>query len=545
MLSYIPGFIKNISVGRFILALALAVIVWGYVMTTQYPEKTTTYVIDLVEQVPPPPELMQVNNSTQSNTVRVTLSGPAELVSAIVPTQIRPYLDLSEIRQPGNPDVPVKLKPQLLPPDVDVKIDPKSIPVSLETVTTKMVKVSVVSEGVVNPDYYLNVPPEISPVEVMVKGRQSLVDRVTKAQVTVNLSGRVGPLQAISLVQLQDSKGQPITDSGLLISPSQVSVSANIDYKFLTRTVPVRVVTEGDPAVGYIAGSARANPTVVTLSSGNGDLLNKINFVETEPLNIKDATSEISGTVRLKVPVDTTVIQNNELIQVRIGIVPFQTSNRLAVPVQFLNQANNYRYSYSASTVDLVISGPYQAVKDLGLEKIKATIDLGDRGPGVYQLPVLVELSSNELVLTNIPSVTVTIIRAPVPTAAPVPPTAPPTTATPTAATTATPPALTLTPGPAVSPSGPTPSRPPATVTRTNSPVVTPGAVAPPGLAPTPFPTTPLAEVPPEKVSPVSTPGGPGGTEPDPTPRRSIGPPITASSQQVRFPVPYRRTNLD
>ena len=200
----------------------------------------------------------------------------------------------------------------LLPEGVTWTINPPDIDISLESIITKSVSVGVVTEGAVNPDYYLNTPPEVSPTEITMIGRQSLVDRVAKAQVTINLAGRVGPLTSLNPIQLLDSQNVPITDNTISYSPTQVSVSANIDYKFLTRTVPVRVVTAGDPAVGYIAGSAQASPTVVTLSSGNSELLNSINYVETEPITITNATSEVSATVKLKTPADTTVIHNND-----------------------------------------------------------------------------------------------------------------------------------------------------------------------------------------------------------------------------------------
>src|SRR5690242_5581161 len=99
IVNFIPQFIKNVSLGRFIVAIALAIIVWGYVIVSQYPERTLPPVeVSLGEPIPPPAEaeLEVVQSDNPIDSVRVTLSGPAETVGTITVNQIKPYLDLSQ-----------------------------------------------------------------------------------------------------------------------------------------------------------------------------------------------------------------------------------------------------------------------------------------------------------------------------------------------------------------------------------------------------------------------------------------------------------------
>jgi YbbR domain-containing protein len=504
--NFIPQFVKNMSLGRFIVSICLAIIVWGYVIVSQYPERTLPpFEVPLAETIPPPSELEVVPTEGQNNPIRVILSGPSDTVTTVTPGQVKPYLDLSQYRQPGTYYVKLNLK-QALPQYVNAKLEPDTIPVTLESRISKTVPVEIVKQGDVNPDYTLEGDLVPSPTQVTITGRQSLVDRVAKAQVPVNLAGRVGSLRLTQAVNLVDTRSQAITDTGLTITPSTVSVAGNIVYKLTTRTVPIRVVTTGEPAPGYIAGNAQATPLLATVVSGNQDALNKLEFISTDPINISGASSLVSTTVHLQKIPDIT-FTGSDTVKVNIGIVPFQTSKTILVPLELLNPASNLRYSYEPTNVNLTISGPYQAFQpELPLDKIKATVNVQDRGVGNYTVPVQVELPSN-LVVTNSPTVKVSINLPVVPTPTPIPTLAPLPTPTPAPTRTVAP---TITPGVSASPS------PPAQTPGTSAPksvttTVPSNPAGTPAPDQTPAPSAPTAAVAPEKFG-AAPPQSPGAT---------------------------------
>jgi YbbR domain-containing protein len=523
--NFIPQFVKNMSLGRFIVSICLAIIVWGYVIISQYPERTLPpFEVPLAETIPPPSELEVVPTEGQNNPIRVILSGPSDTVTTVTPGQVKPYLDLSQYRQPGTYYVKLILK-QALPQYVNAKLEPDTIPVTLESRLSKSVPVEIVKQGDVNPDYTLEGDLVPSPTQVTITGRQSLVDRVAKAQVPVNLAGRVGSLRLTQAVNLVDTRSQPITDTGLTITPSTVSVAGNIVYKLTTRTVPIRVVTTGEPAPGYIAGNAQATPLLATVVSGSQDALNKLEFISTDPINISGASSVVSTTVHLQKIPDIT-FTGSDTVQVNIGIVPFQTSKTILVPLELLNPVSNLRYSYEPTNVNLTISGPYQAFQpELPLDKIKATVNVQDRGVGNYTVPVQVELPSN-LVVTNSPTVKVSISLPVVPTPTPIPTLAPLPTPTPTRTI-----APTHTPGVSTSPSSPvqTPGTGAPKSATTPAPSNPAGTPAPPQ---TPAPTPPSAAVAPEKFG-AAPPQSPATTTPAAQSSSQTAPPGTPATQAV------------
>ncbi|MBN9391954.1 MAG: hypothetical protein J0I20_28215 [Chloroflexi bacterium] len=492
--NFVPQFIKNISLGRFIVAVALAIIVWGYVIVSQYPERTLPPMeVTLGEPVPPPDGLEVVPNENQFSSVSITLSGPSDTVLAVTVSQIKPYLDLSQCRV-GTCLPKVQLK-EPLPRYVTWKSNPEQVPVVLEAQVSKTLDIEVVRGGDVNPDYTLEGDLTASPTQVTVKGRQSLIDRVAKAQVSVSLSGRVGAFRLSQGVTLVDAKGQAITDTSLSISPANITVTGNIVYKLTSRTVPIRVVTTGQPADGFIAGNAQSTPLLATVVSGNLDTLNKLEYVSTQPVNINGASSAVSTTVQLE-PIPDVTFTGGDTVQVEIGIVPFQTSKTISVQLELVNPASNLRYSYDPTVVNLTISGPYTAFQpELPLDKIKATVNVQDRGVGTYTIPVQVELPNN-LVVTNSPTVKVTIFApvtpTPVPTITPIP------TPTRTPSPTSTP---TNTTGASTTVSGTSVTTPPAqTPVPTTTPPATNSEKAP---ATSGTGTTPTTPAPPSTVAAV------------------------------------------
>ncbi len=527
---------------RFVVAFSLAVIVWGYVIATQYPERTSPpFDVALAEATLPPGDLVPVFSPNEPHSVTVTVSGPADQINLLTPSQIKPYLDLSQYKLPGNFEVSIHFKPGSLPDSTTATVLPKTIKVTLENKVSKSFSVQVVPEGEVSPDYSLEGEIQVSPQQVTVSGRQGLVDRVARVAVPVPLAGRVGRLAAALSVKLYDSQNQLLPETDLTISPSTVNVTANINYKLSTRLVPIRVITHGEVASGYIAGTARVSPVLATIYSGNGELLNGIQFIATTPVDITDKTGKVIVSVPLQAPSNITV-QGVELVKVEIDIVPFATSKRLSVPLQFINGAANLRYDFNpSSNIDIVISGPYQAFQEFPLDQVRAVVDLKDQSVGDIALPVLVDLPMG-LALTNSPTVNVRIRQPPPPTATPVPPTRTP-VPTSTPSPTATP---TVTPGP-TSPVTTPPTTPIARPTllppSPGQPTVTPPGVLPPeAIAPSivasPAPSTsqpgiggPQTTPPATTPGPVAPIGTPAGTPPLSVTTHVRPVPVLASAQ--------------
>ena len=526
MLSVSRLILKSISLGRLVVALVLATLVWGYVIATQYPEKTTSFanVPVLVADLPNASSLLPRQYSTQ--TVKVTINGAKDKMDSVQLSAIQPIINLTACIKPGTCEVKVALKQQ--PESVNYySIEPDTIQVQLEEVVTRDFSVQVNRVGVVKPDYQQG-EIKLSTSVVRVSGPKSVVDRVDKAQITVDLTDRDTNLQGSVDVVLLDEKGQEISDKNLKSTPTKIDLTTPVTFKLNAKTVPIKVITTGSPAPGYIAGSSVTNePTVVTLN-GDPRILEPIKYVETSQVDLSNATSDIFATAKLRVPDNTAVIGSLE-VAVRIGITVAQASVPVEIKVEIVNPPpNNLRYELKPTTVEITLQGPYQLLQPkLPLDQIKATVDLaGLNREGTYKLPLKVETPVG-LVATNLPEVTVILVAAPRPTPVPlpqatptptqvVPPTSSP-AASPTSAATAQPTQLPLVPPPA-SPTG---------VGLASSPTRT--APSEPSNSPAPTSTPPATG----RTLPI---GSPTSVVPNPTPLPSPKNNRSEGELAARFP---------
>ncbi len=511
---------KNIGLGRLGVSFVLAIVIWGYVITTQYPEKSATLDSVAVQFNGLSSNLIVRQYSTQS--VKVTINGAKDKIDFVQLSALQPIADLSICTsKQGTCDVPVKLKQ--VPDNVtNFSIIPDAIQIQIEEIISKELDIQVNKVGTVKLGYQQD-EVKISPNVVIVSGPKSIVDRVEKAQVTVNLDDRASSLQGQVPILLLTKEGQELTDKNLKALPASVNVSASISFGLNSKTVPIRVLTVGSPAPGYIAGSSITTvPTLVTIS-GNPNILGPVEYVETRPIDLSGRNTDIDTTTELVAPYNAAIV-GNTTVAVRIGITAAQASVPVQVTVEVLNPPAALRYQLTpASPITITLTGPYQLLQPkLPLDQIKASVDLAGLGPGTLEIPLQIQTPAG-LVATNLPKMMVTIVAPPRPTSTPTQLPLPTATPTPSVGPTATASAA------AGTEVAPTPTTPPA---NTNTPTTQAASTKAPETNNSPVPvTTPATTKPPSSGNPTPV----VLTSPVPTQKRSLIIEVGALPGQVRM----------
>ncbi len=490
--------LKAISPGRMIVALLLSVVIWGYVITTQYPEDSIPVFNVPIQTINLPANLI-IRQISPLTATRVNLNGAKDKVTLVQFSAVQPVLDLANCK-PGTCEIKIKLKQT--PDNVSsYTIEPDIAQVQIEELIARDLAIEKNVIGTVRLGYQQD-EIKLSANTITVKGPKSLVDRAVKAQVTINLDDRDTNLSGTAPIIVLDSAGQTLNnkDKSFQIDPETVGITASVKFGLNTKTVPVRVSTIGQPASGFIAGSSiTTEPNIVTLNA-DPTVLDPIKYIETNPIDLTNATSDIITTTELQIPRNVAIIGSTS-VRIRIGITVAQASVPVEVRYLVINPPpNNLRYEVRPGpTVGITLQGPYQLLQPkLPLDQIQATVDLAGLREGTHEVLLDVKTPPG-LVATNLPKMTVIILAAPRPTSTPIPP-APTATAAPVP--TATPVATT----------------PPATATvlaEATSAATSSGPVAPrvsttPGVAPKaeitaqPEPSIGTAPQPDTKNNPVS-----------------------------------------
>ena len=277
-----------------VLALVLAFVLWVLVAQINNPVRTLTYnnvKVTLVgaNVLEAEGKVYQVLNN--SDIAKVTVRAPESVINSITANDITAIADLSQINEDGTVPIVYSLESA-----ESITADHDTVSVAVENRITKYVNITwqtvgSVGEGCVQGKVNL----ERNRIEVT--GPESAVNRVSYAQVTIDLDDAVKTISADMEIILYDTKGNRVESDMIVKQTDYVTTTVTV---LSTKTVPIYASTTGEPAAGYIfTGDITVNPGVVTIAGDTG-VLNTISRIDiTNPVDISSAKSNTTATFHL------------------------------------------------------------------------------------------------------------------------------------------------------------------------------------------------------------------------------------------------------
>ena len=388
-------------------ALALSLSVWIAAVTSADPDEQHAYekpvVVEIVGQDPGLVILGEVPAS-----VEVTLRAPQSVWNRInaQETPLHAVLDLSGLGA-GEHSIPLQVQITERPVLI-VSFSPSTFQITLEPLVSRVFPLDITLNGQPAIGYQAG-EPKLDPVRVRVSGAQSLVDRVRRVRVVININGtREGIDQAIE-VQVLDENNQPL--QGLTVSPASAQVTLPVSQQGGYRDVAVKVVIKGQVASGYLLNNLSVFPPVVTVYSSDPTLVNALpGVVETEPLDLRGASEGISTRLALKLPEGVSVV-GEQNVQVVVGIVPIQSNLTLPkIRIEILGLGAGLTAQVSPAEVDVILSGPAPLLDSLLVQDVRVIVDISGLGPGTYQLTPKVEILVADVVVESVLPNTVEVV---------------------------------------------------------------------------------------------------------------------------------------
>ncbi|MCD6359254.1 MAG: hypothetical protein J7M38_00225 [Armatimonadetes bacterium] len=280
-----------------LLAAAISIALWAYVLGAQNPQDTRTLTLPVVgENIP---EGLAVISITPEQ-AEVRMRGRTMRFEQTDFDRMRLRADLRGA-QVGEQSVPLSVTG--LPLGLQVLPGyPTTARVRLDKIISRKRPVQVVTLGEPSGDFAVeNI--KVEPEEITVIGATSIVARVARVVVVVDISGLNSDLESLAELEARDLRD--VVVSGLNFEPPQVKVQVKVRL-LNTRTVPIRPII-GNPARGYQISWVRVKPPVVTLT-GAGDTLARVESVSTSHVDISGLRSRKTYTVALNVPEGVSVV---------------------------------------------------------------------------------------------------------------------------------------------------------------------------------------------------------------------------------------------
>ena len=271
-----------------IICFLLAIVLWFVIINEQNPLSEGSYTVPItVENLN-----SQYITSNVPKTVYVRLSGPRNTIINVGPSDIKAYIDLSDVQE-GTVDVPIHVE---IPSGTELKKQSMtSTKITVDVYTVKEFKLTPHIVGNLDEKDFIS-ELKIVPEKVVVSGARRLIQEVSQAVIEVPVNQRNSDFALMAPIRLYDSEGSPV--EGLEMTPWQSNVKVSIGHDAMSNSVPLNVNITGQTANKTVT----IQPTSIQIR-GSADTLRSISSIDLPDINVENMKEEKSWKVIIP-PVD-------------------------------------------------------------------------------------------------------------------------------------------------------------------------------------------------------------------------------------------------
>lgn len=428
------------ALSRAVLAIVLAFGFWAWVTNNNDPDRRRDFDNVPVTRINLPDGLSVTDFTPQA--VTVSIWGPRSITAnpTLQAGNFAATVDLKEAK-PGVQQVPVHIqstrsglrKKAASPADVQVTVErtiDRTLPVTVPMPAQPGVTVNSVTA---------------TPTEVRVSGPESKVNTVVQVVAALDIGDRTASFQSTVDVKALDTSGREV--AGVTLSPSRVSVAADLTDLRNTRVVPVNTAdVTGAPAPGFKLDQIIVTPNQVTLS-GDPQVIRTVPNIPTLPISIDGLNQSKTMDVPLdtsRLPPGVSIKNNVASVQVQVNIVEVTQDIAFQVRIQPVNLRPGLQPALSQPEATITLRGTRQQLDQISGTNVIALANLASfTGPSAAKsVNVEVQLPTGspvKVVKVDPAFVQVTVTAIATPTPVPTPTVPPTPTPRPTAIVTPTP----------------------------------------------------------------------------------------------------------
>lgn len=389
---------------RFLTALVLALLTWGWVMELTDPITTTRHTEVEIAQPELGNDLVMVTSLPRGT---IIVEGPQSEVAKANRSVLSLSLDTSEVDAPGEYRLPVLVEA----PDTSnrITVEPRTVRVQIDEVTSRVIPIEIQETVREDATRQIEVSTDVS--QVTISGPSSAVDRVLTVILPVTVDTQVTSFSEYFTPYAVDENGQRVSEVSVL--PGQILT--RVEMQTRGRLVTVIPVTTGQPAEGYTMRQPTVIPSSI-LVEGPEESLNDLLFVNTEPVDLSGASQSVSSRVGLAdLPEDVTVVEPvSGQVEVRVAIQDSSATTQTLsnLPVNLLNVPAGYTATVEPDAIDVNVQGSMTNLTNMTTDDITIVVDVSDLEEGEHTLRPVVALPGNGVTSsgTNPETVTVTLV---------------------------------------------------------------------------------------------------------------------------------------
>lgn len=370
---------KKITV--IILSAVLAIMLWLYVITEQNPviNKDLSLPIRLINT-----DTLLVNDlvllDDEPFNVSIRLRGNKNYLDSMNRTTVSAFVDLKEIRSKGLVELPIDITG--IPLGVDIFwVSSNRLSLNIDNIISEMLPVTLkITGSTLNGTAAMT--PFTNPSEIMVKGAESIIETINKAEVSIDITNLDKTVSKKAEVVLSDEQNNTI--EGLDINPKQVDVVVPIEN---TKSVAVEADYRVVPADGYVLTGVEINPKTVNIV-GKKEVLDSITKITTQRIEFLDVKNSVEQKTFLILPEGVEIVNKNGGIAFSASVEKLIEKEIETNRVGVKNLSENFELEMIPIYLKAIIKGTESIVNSWDIDNA-FYIDLLDLEEGTYNMPIL------------------------------------------------------------------------------------------------------------------------------------------------------------
>lgn len=318
----------------------------------------------------------------QSFNVTLTLRGTDLEVMRARPDDFKVVADMSEYAvKKGDNRIPVQIVHY--PTSINIEnTNTMWVNVNLDDLHEKTVPIKAKIEGSPKEGYYSS-EAVISPGDAVVSGSEKFVNLVDSVIVNANVADLNKDADLSVPLEPVDTYGKIV--SNVKVQPQNASVTIPIRK---AKSVGVNIKTTGQPVSGIdIKSITPVNQYVDVI--GDSDALNKLNSIDTVPIDLSKVTENKTMKVKLNLPSGINTINGEESINVKTNVEGI-IQKIFTVNISLINVPQELNASLSQQKADITVSGDESVINSIKDGDIKANADCSSLKEGTYSLQIFI-----------------------------------------------------------------------------------------------------------------------------------------------------------
>ena len=333
----------------------------------------------------------QLYDIVSGETVDIIIKGRRSVVNSLGASDFTAVADMSKLSITNAVNITVTANSPSVNNNISITIVDNVLQVELEEEQTASLPVTVTTKGETAKGYTTGVPVS-TPNLITVKGAASVIERIEKAEVQVDVSGRSSDVTATCTPIFYDANGEEISGKKLESKATGILVTVPV-YK--TKKVAVKIETTGVPAENYKVVNVEYVPNEITVG-GPADVLQNLTEIKIDDIDVAGCNEDLESTIEVAkyLPEGVVLADENTSISVRVTIERniSRTMTVSAEDITINNKMTDYDYSIQFPEGNTVmISGLSDEVSKLTAKDLKIIVDAETLSVGTNTVELSIE----------------------------------------------------------------------------------------------------------------------------------------------------------